>query len=63
MPDSHFHIDLIDEIPSPAIVRTRLAESIKRTELLKSLLRVAIRKASFDRAAVDRDEEAPLATK
>jgi hypothetical protein len=39
--------DLIEQIPEPDIVRSWLAESIRRSTLLRSLLRVAIRKAAY----------------
>lgn len=44
--------DVIEHIPDPDTVRRLLAESIQRTDLLRSLLRVSKRKAvlSEDRA-------------
>lgn len=39
--------DLIEQIPDPDTVRGWLAESIRRCDLLRSLLRVAIRKAAY----------------
>ena len=41
--------DLIEQIPDPETIRGWLAESIRRSDLLRSLLRVAIRKASYRR--------------
>ena len=41
--------DLIEQIPDPDTVRGWLAESIRRCDLLRSLLRVAIRKAAYRR--------------
>jgi hypothetical protein len=41
--------DLIEQIPDPETVRGWLAESIRRSTLLRSLLRVALRKAAFHR--------------
>ena len=38
--------DLLDQIPDPEIVRQWLAESIRRSALLRSLLRVAQHKAN-----------------
>jgi hypothetical protein len=43
--------DLIEQIPDPDTIRGWLAESIRRSDLLRSLLRVAIRKAAYRRAA------------
>jgi hypothetical protein len=40
-------LDLIEKIPDPDIVRSWLADSVRRCDLLRSLLRVAIRKASY----------------
>ncbi len=40
--------DLLEQIPDPDTVRSWLADSIRRSELLRSLLRVAIRKAAFE---------------
>jgi hypothetical protein len=39
--------DLIEQIPDPDTVRGWLAESIRRCDLLRSLLRVSIRKAAY----------------
>jgi hypothetical protein len=41
--------DLIDQIPDPDTVRAWLAEANRRSDLLRSLLRVARRKAAYDR--------------
>jgi hypothetical protein len=38
--------DLIDRIPDPETVRRWLAESVRRSDLLRSLLRLARRKAA-----------------
>ena len=40
-------IDLIEQIPDPDTVRRWLADSIRRCDLLRSLLRLAVRKASY----------------
>jgi hypothetical protein len=40
-------IDLLDSIPDPTIIRTWLADSIRQAALLRSLLRVAERKAQY----------------
>lgn len=42
--------DPIDHIPPPETVRAMLAESIRRSDLLRSLLRVSRRKAAHDRS-------------
>jgi hypothetical protein len=39
--------DLIDQIPDPDTVSGWLADSIRRSDLLRSLLRVSIRKAAY----------------
>ncbi len=39
--------ELIDRVPEPDIVRGWLADSVRRTDLLRSLLRLARRKASY----------------
>ena len=49
--------DLIDQIPDPDIVRSWLASSIRRCDLLRSLLRVAIRKAAYRKLARDKKQE------
>jgi hypothetical protein len=53
--------DLIEQIPDPDTVRSWIAESNRRSELLRSLLRVAIRKAAFDRATAKREGGVTLA--
>jgi hypothetical protein len=53
--------DLLDQIPDPDTVRSWLAASIRRSELLRSLLRVAIRKAAFERPATGQQREVRLA--
>jgi hypothetical protein len=45
------HPDVIEQIPDPDSLRTWLAESIRRSDLLRSLLRVAIRKANYRSAS------------
>jgi hypothetical protein len=42
-------LDLIDEVPDPDTVRRWLADSVRRTDLLRSLLRLAVRKAAYQR--------------
>jgi hypothetical protein len=39
--------DLLDQIPDPDTVRDWLAESVRRSDLLRSLLRLAKRKAAY----------------
>jgi hypothetical protein len=41
--------DVIEGIPDPATLDRMLAESLRRVELLRHLLRVARRKAAYDR--------------
>jgi hypothetical protein len=50
--------DLLDQIPDPDTVRGWLAESIRRCDLLRSLLRVAIRKAAYPRPTAPQMREA-----
>jgi hypothetical protein len=50
--------DLIEQIPDPDTVRGWLAESIRRSVLLRSLLRVAVRKASYRLPAYGQGKEA-----
>ncbi len=45
-PDS---ADLLDRIPDPDTVRVMLADAIRRRDLLRSLLRVSVRVASYPR--------------
>ena len=42
----HQRNDLLDRIPDPETVRGMLAESVMRSDLLRSILRLAIRKAA-----------------
>jgi hypothetical protein len=49
--------DLIEQIPDPATVRGWLAESIRRCDLLRSLLRVATRKAAYCRPPAREQQE------
>jgi hypothetical protein len=53
-PQTQPGLNLLDQIPEPDTVRTWLAESIRRSDLLRSLLRVAIRKAAY-RHKADRE--------
>jgi hypothetical protein len=48
--------DPIEQIPDPDTVRGWLAEAIRRKELLRSLLRVAIRKDAFRRSTSPKRE-------
>jgi hypothetical protein len=42
--------DLIEEIPDPDTVRAEIRESVTRTEMLRGLLRLSLKKAARDRA-------------
>ena len=53
-------IDPIEQIPGPDAVRAMLAESVRRSDLLRSLLNVAVRKSAYDRPREVR-EAAPTA--
>jgi hypothetical protein len=48
---------LLDSIPDPATVRTWLADTIRDAAMLRSLLRVAERKAQVLERAVERGRE------
>jgi hypothetical protein len=48
-PPNQAATDLIELLPDPETLRRQLSESVKRTDLLRSLLRVARRKASYTR--------------
>lgn len=54
--------DLIEQIPDPDTVRGWLAESIRRSDLLRSLLRVSIRKAAYRQPASRERQEAAHAS-
>jgi hypothetical protein len=41
--------DLLEQVPDPDTVRSWLADSIRRSDLLRSLLRLAKRKAAYER--------------
>jgi hypothetical protein len=45
-PPARDNPDIVDQIPDPETVSRMLAESIRRADLLRSLLRVARRKAA-----------------
>lgn len=47
--------DLLETIPEPAILNQWLAEALRRVDLLRSLLRVARRKAAYRRPSVKRE--------
>lgn len=48
---------ILQGIPDPDTVRDWLAKSIREAALLRSLLRVAERKASYERTAAERRKE------
>jgi hypothetical protein len=50
--------DLLEQIPDPDTVRGWLAESIRHADLLRSLLRVALRKAAYRRPDLRQEKEA-----
>lgn len=49
--------DLLEQIPDPETVRSWLSESVQRTDLLRSLLRLAKRKASYRRPSEEMSKE------
>jgi hypothetical protein len=52
---------ILDTIPDPDTVRSWLADSIRRAALLRSLLRVAERKANYRERSASGREEAEMA--
>jgi hypothetical protein len=52
----HSTPDLIELIPNPDTVRQWLAESIRKSDLLRSLLRLARRKAAYQRNPAEAPE-------
>lgn len=40
-------LDPLDAVPDPETVRVMLADAIRRRDLLRSLLRVAVRKSNY----------------
>jgi hypothetical protein len=51
---------ILQTIPDPDTVRAWLAECIREAALLRSLLRVAERKASYERTTAERRKELAL---
>jgi hypothetical protein len=51
--------DLLEQIPDPDTVRGWLADAVRRADLLRSLLRVAVRKAAYRKPAAAREEVTP----
>jgi hypothetical protein len=51
--------DLIEQVPDPETVRQWLAESVRRSDLLRSLLRLARRKAAYPTADHQGGEPCP----
>ena len=51
MPSQHDQFDPLDAVPAPEVVRTMLAETVRRRDLLRSLLRVAVYKANYPPAS------------
>ncbi len=43
--------NLLESIPDPVIIRSRLVKSIQHVALLRALLRVAERKADYEKRA------------
>jgi hypothetical protein len=50
-------LDLLDQIPDPETIRAWLSHSIQRTDLLRSLLRLAKRKAAYRNSAALAERE------
>lgn len=51
--------DLIEQIPDPDTVRRLLADSVRRADLLRSLLRLARRKVAYPAAGSQGGEPCP----
>ena len=49
MPNAQPPPDYVEAIPEPGALRDGIADAIRRADLLRSLLRVAIRKQAYDR--------------
>jgi hypothetical protein len=49
VPPSAAPPDPLDAVPDPETVRLMLADATRRRDLLRSLLRVAVRKANYPR--------------
>lgn len=47
MTTPHTPADPLESVPDPETVRVLLAEAVRRRDLLRSLLRVAVRKANY----------------
>lgn len=47
MTTPHAPDDPLESVPDPETVRVLLADAIRRRDLLRSLLRVAVRKANY----------------
>jgi hypothetical protein len=58
-PKTELRPDLIEQIPDPETIRGWLAESVRRCHLLRSLLRVAIRKAAYPRPDARKQQGVP----
>ena len=53
-------VDLIEEIPDPQTIRDLIRQNVERTTMLRSMLRLALRKAALRREAKGQ-REVPLA--
>ena len=52
----------IESIPDPDRVQKELVESIRKTDLLRAVLRVARRKAAHDRGRIAKADSQAIAT-
>jgi hypothetical protein len=53
------HVDIVEEIPDPDTLRVQIKESLQRTELLRGLLKLSLKKATRYRTG---REEVPRAS-
>jgi hypothetical protein len=49
-------VDIVEEIPAPDVVRVQIRESVRRTDLLRAILRLSVRKAVWDGEVAARGE-------
>ncbi len=55
-PEQDIQSDPLEQIPDPDTVRGLLADAVRRCDLLRSLLRVSVRKEAYRRPAMQEAE-------
>jgi hypothetical protein len=48
-------VEIIDDIPDPQTIRDLIRQNVERTTVLRSMLRLALRKAALRREAASRE--------